>query len=396
MAATRVDGTGTNKRTPYLLYEVITNNATTYTLRLSLGVNNKNSGASGIYTATTESYISKKIGSGAAAFTYASSSVRVSYGDTVIISNTTWTITKTHASQSISIAGFPYLDHQTIGSVTKTLTVPAKTSYTVTYNANSGSGAPAQQTKWYGETLTLSSAKPTKAGYTFNGWATSEANAKAGTVAYAAGASYTGNAALTLWAVWELTYTKPQITGLSVERCLKNGTADDEGTYARVKFNWSVLRTTATRFYNGSSSPYSSNAVSSCVVTVGSESKTVSLSGASGSASVVIGDSKTDPFNVDTAYNASVSITDTQTIYTTNNQNKQTVEGVLAPAYFPLDFNADATAVGLFMPAPDNKEGVFLGKDLMLPFDTTAASGTTDGALYAALTALGWVSEVID
>lgn len=78
-------------------------------------------------------------------------------------------------------------------------TVPAKPSYTVSYNANGGSGAPGNQTKWYGETLTLSSTKPSRTGHSFQGWATSSG----GSVAYASGANYTGNAALTLYAVWK-------------------------------------------------------------------------------------------------------------------------------------------------------------------------------------------------
>jgi len=73
-------------------------------------------------------------------------------------------------------------------------------TYSVTYNANGGSGAPSAQTKTYGVTLTLSSTVPTRAGYRFLGWATSSTST---TVAYAAGASYTANAALSLFAVWE-------------------------------------------------------------------------------------------------------------------------------------------------------------------------------------------------
>lgn len=34
--------------------------------------------------------------------------------------------------------------------------------------------------------------------------------------------------------------------------------------------------------------------------------------------------------------------------------------------------------------------------NLKLELDTTAAAGTTDGDLYAAITALGWESEVIE
>ena len=83
-------------------------------------------------------------------------------------------------------------------------TVPALTSYKVSYNANGGSGAPSAQTKYYGKTLTLSNTKPTRTGYTFKGWATSSS----GSVAYASGASYTANTAITLYAVWQkITYT---------------------------------------------------------------------------------------------------------------------------------------------------------------------------------------------
>lgn len=72
-------------------------------------------------------------------------------------------------------------------------------SWTVAYDANGGSGAPASQTKWLGETLALSSSTPSWEGRTFNGW-----NTKAdGTgTNYAAGASYTANEGATLYAKW--------------------------------------------------------------------------------------------------------------------------------------------------------------------------------------------------
>ena len=70
--------------------------------------------------------------------------------------------------------------------------------FTVSYNANGGSGAPSAQEKRYDITLTLSSTVPTRDGYTFAGWATSAD----GAVAYAAGATYTGNADLSLYAQW--------------------------------------------------------------------------------------------------------------------------------------------------------------------------------------------------
>lgn len=78
-------------------------------------------------------------------------------------------------------------------------------TYTVSYNANGGSGAPSAQTKTYGVTLTLSSTQPTRTGYTFLGWSTSSTATSA---TYSAGGSYTANAAATLYAVWQIiTYT---------------------------------------------------------------------------------------------------------------------------------------------------------------------------------------------
>lgn len=81
-------------------------------------------------------------------------------------------------------------------------------TWTVSYNQNttdSVSNMPSNQTKTYGQTLTLSSNTPTRTGYDFQGWATSSGSMS---VAYKAGASYTNNSAATLYAVWTLkTYT---------------------------------------------------------------------------------------------------------------------------------------------------------------------------------------------
>lgn len=84
---------------------------------------------------------------------------------------------------------------------TTTVTVPAvaRPTYTVSYNANGGSGAPSNQTKQHDITLTLSSVKPTRSGYTFAGWGTSATDTG---VKYAAGGQYTGNASITLYAIW--------------------------------------------------------------------------------------------------------------------------------------------------------------------------------------------------
>ncbi len=78
--------------------------------------------------------------------------------------------------------------------------VEAPTTYSVTYNANGGSGAPSAQTKTKDVSLTLSTTRPSRAGYNFLGWATS---ASATSAQYQPGSTYTANANVTLYAVWE-------------------------------------------------------------------------------------------------------------------------------------------------------------------------------------------------
>jgi uncharacterized repeat protein (TIGR02543 family) len=108
-------------------------------------------------------------------------------------------------------------------------------TYTVSYNANGGTGAPGNQTKTYGVSLKLSSTKPTRTNYNFKGWGTS---ASATTVTYAAGANYTNNAAITLYAIWEIAYIKPRISNLSIARCDPTGATNDEGQNGLVRFDW--------------------------------------------------------------------------------------------------------------------------------------------------------------
>lgn len=78
-------------------------------------------------------------------------------------------------------------------------------TYTISYNANGGSGAPSAQTKTEGVNLTLSSTKPTRTGYTFLGWSFSST---ATTATFAAGATFDYDQTTTLYAVWQIiTYT---------------------------------------------------------------------------------------------------------------------------------------------------------------------------------------------
>jgi uncharacterized repeat protein (TIGR02543 family) len=110
-------------------------------------------------------------------------------------------------------------------------------TYTVTFHANGGTGAPAAQTKTHGSALALSPTIPTRANYTFKGWGTLASSTVA---TYSAGGSYTADASATLYAVWELSYIKPRITDVVVNRCKSStdGTASDTGNYAKIAFSW--------------------------------------------------------------------------------------------------------------------------------------------------------------
>jgi uncharacterized repeat protein (TIGR02543 family) len=92
-----------------------------------------------------------------------------------------------------------YIKVKCYSSYTGTINFTVKRLYTISYNANGGSGTPSSQTKTHGANLTLSSTVPTRIGYTFLGWST---NSGATSADYQAGTTYTGNANVTLYAVW--------------------------------------------------------------------------------------------------------------------------------------------------------------------------------------------------
>lgn len=93
-------------------------------------------------------------------------------------------------------------------------TLPVPTTYTLSYNANGGSGAPSAQTASTGAgnyTFTIPSTRPTHAWWDFLGWAGSSS---ATTSQYSPGASITlleSSPTKTLYAVWDKSYIPGQI-----------------------------------------------------------------------------------------------------------------------------------------------------------------------------------------
>lgn len=224
----------------------------------------------------------------------ASGSVNTSTGATtnVQLASTSWTIAKGSTAKSVTVKSYVNNDSGYKGgtaTASTTVTIPAKAGYTVTYNANGGSGAPTSQTVAEGSSFTVSTQTPYKAGYTFQGWATS---ASATSADFDAGETVTGvSANITLYAVWKVAYGAPTIKSLSAERCNSSGTFAALGTYARVTFDWTCEAS-----------------VSSIRISWSSTSATVSASGTSGSAYKVIGGS----FNTSSSYTITVTVTDSE------------------------------------------------------------------------------------
>jgi uncharacterized repeat protein (TIGR02543 family) len=229
------------------------------------------------------------------------------------------------ASSSATSATYSAGGSYTANSAATLYAVWKANTYTVKYNANGGSGAPSNQTKTYGVTLTLSSTKPTRTNYNFKGWGTS---ASATTVAYAAGASYTANAAVTLYAIWELAYTKPRITNLSIPRCNSEGTVDENGTYALISFNWACDKT-----LSSITAKFESEST-------GSTTYSISASGTSGSVSEVVGGGS---LSTETTYSITIIVADTI--------DSTYVFGTLAGTKFVIDFKSGGTGAAFGKPA---------------------------------------------
>ena len=152
----------------------------------------------------------------------------------------------------------------------KTGTIPFKFGkvYTVSYNANGGSNAPSSQNKDYGTNLTLSSTIPTRSGYTFLGWSTSNTATSA---AYTAGGTYSTESNATLYAVWSYNDTTKPIVSIT--------STNNMATSQTVTINLSDNVGVTSYYWGTNSSPSSSSFTSVTSATNKTVTKTVSDAG---------------------------------------------------------------------------------------------------------------------
>ncbi|KFI57407.1 InlB B-repeat-containing protein [Bifidobacterium choerinum] len=208
------------------------------------------------------------------------------------------------------------------------ISVPPLPSHTVSYNANGGSGAPGSQTKWWGEVLTLSSTRPTRANHTFLGWATSAD----GAVIYQPGGRYGADNNNTLYAKWKLNAQPPTIQSFTAQRVNEAGDMSESGTRVKLYVTWKC-----------DTSGDSANTVQSVTIAVqdgGTWKETpVTASGATGTGTVTLTD-----LSADSSWRFRVVVKDkygTVNAYTT-----------VGPQRFLLDFSAGGKGIGIGVGAP--------------------------------------------
>lgn len=94
-------------------------------------------------------------------------------------------------------------------------------TWSIIYNANGGYNTPEKQTANVGQSITITSSKPTRSGYTFLGWSTwSEATEPE--IAFMPGYSYKSDYNFTLYAVWK-EKGKPKFTFSKSYDCIPYG-----------------------------------------------------------------------------------------------------------------------------------------------------------------------------
>ena len=225
------------------------------------------------------------------------------YGKTLTLSSTIptrtgyvfkgWSASQTATSASWS-AGSSYTDNtpRILYAVWEAVT------YTVSYNANGGFGAPGSQIKTHGQDLTLSTAVPTRTNYTFKGWGTS---ASAGSATYSAGGTYSTDKAITLYAVWELAYVPPRITSFIAYRVDKESLIEeDNGTSCACSFVWRTDKEPANAVFS-----YKRKTDS-----IWTQDKTISLNKTDGAIQAVQEEILNAEFSADTSYDIKVTVSD--------------------------------------------------------------------------------------
>lgn len=107
---------------------------------------------------------------------------------------------QSESGKDIELAGNATIWVPNVVSGTVTFNAKVKQNlWTITFNANSGSGAPASVKKWWGIVINLPNTKPTREGYNFVNWNTKSDGSGSW---YAPGQAFGADSNITLYAIW--------------------------------------------------------------------------------------------------------------------------------------------------------------------------------------------------
>lgn len=233
----------TKGKTYYFLgYVVAADSGSTVKYPYKIGSSASTSSAIGFYKAEVFPYATYAIKYDANGGSGKPSNQTKTYGTALTLSKTTPTrpgYTFQHWNTKKDGSGTSYIsgaEYATNGGATLYAIWKANT-YTVTFNANGGDlgSVPSTKTKTHSVDLTLPTAIPTRTNYSFKGWGVSPTTK---IVAYEAGDTYANNATITLYAIWDLSYTPPRVKITSIERGTSNNgvfTPSDDGKHCRLK-----------------------------------------------------------------------------------------------------------------------------------------------------------------
>lgn len=200
---------------------------TSYTVKgTSIGVHNTASSSGALISFNANSLTASYSGAISATYTRTTKTIDIKGGATfeVYATDISATIERTRVEQTISVTFEVVANSNTAwegtSSTTVPIIIPARSSHTVSYDANGGSGSIDSFTKFYsatGETdyyERLSDGSGfSKTGYRITGWNTMPDGS--GT-SYPLSGAYTANGttAVTLYAQWKTAYVKPEIQNL--------------------------------------------------------------------------------------------------------------------------------------------------------------------------------------
>lgn len=251
-----------------------------------------------------------------------------------------------------------------------TLYAQWKKDITLSFDANTGSGAPSSETKSIynattSATFTIPTTIPSKQYYKFTGW-------KVGNNTYQPGSQITISANTTLTAQWVEDYIPPQYGAVDLYRTDSSGTVNNgTGSYGKLTFTWTNGSLSGTTFNTTATAKYQEHGASSWTDITNGSSTANTFSAVFGGGAL----------SADKQYDIQITLQDTG--YPAN-----TYVTYISTELFTIDVNADGTSIAFMMVAPDTATGV-ITPDYNLYVDSSATSGT-DYDLIQALTDLGW------